>query len=271
MMKKIMILALLSFGTFISSCDDERTTLSDINGVVVEAYLNADRPLTHFRLTQLIPLGSTDTLTTIDDAFISISNNGNTYELLNVGDGFYENTDLIIQSDETYELSLEYFDTEITATTYVPSKLEGLTISDTEIFRTEIADFSDLQNQTIPEPTEVSWDNLVDSYYFVSIKNLENEPKPINTLFEEFGFEFPELVTPPEVTTNYFINQFGDITHFGDYEVVVFKVNPEYAELYQSDDLNTNSLSEAATNIENGYGIFTGINSDTISFKVKEL
>lgn len=262
------LITLTSFILF--SCDEEPVNLEDIQEVVVEGYLAAGTSA-QIRLTELIVFGNEDSLQTIDDAEVYISSDNETYSLEPIGDGFYKNEDLVFQAEATYNLEFEYFGKTITASTFIPSKTEELSISESLIYRTQINDFTDLQNQDIPEPTEVTWTDPNDSYYFISLKNLEADPELVNNLFADNNIERPEIITPPEVTNTYFINQFRDITHFGNYEVIVFKVNPEYAELYQADDLNTNSFTEAATNIENGFGIFTGVNSDTILFEVKQL
>jgi len=271
MNKKILLFIMLLNVIFIS-CENQTQDLEEIDELVLEGYLKAGLPISDFRVTKLIPFGSSDTLVTIDDAQIYIASGNETFLLQSIGDGYYENQDLIIEAGGIYELELEYLGKNISAKTFVPSKPTGVTLSENVIYRTKIEDFGDIQNQVIPEPTELTWvDVSGGNYYFVVVRNLESNPEVINSLFADNDFEFPEIITPPEITTSYFINQFSDITHYGTYGVEVFKVNPEYAELYQTDDANTNSLVEAATNIENAFGIFTGINSDTIYFEVKEL
>jgi len=42
------------------------------------------------------------------------------------------------------------------------------------------------------------------------------------------------------------------------HQIIVYRVNPEYAALYQNSGNSTLSLEEPPTNIENGNGIFTG-------------
>ena len=71
--------------------------------------------------------------------------------------------------------------------------------------------------------------------------------------------------------SNYDINTFRDITHYGTYEVIVFRVNAEYVALYEDNSDGAGSLNEIITNVKNGFGIFTGLNSKKVYFEVKKL
>ena len=48
-------------------------------------------------------------------------------------------------------------------------------------------------------------------------------------------------------------------------------MNEEYAMLYESTSTRSQSLTAPYSNIENGKGIFTAFNTDTLFFELKEL
>ncbi|MEM6966948.1 MAG: DUF4249 family protein, partial [Bacteroidota bacterium] len=169
-MFKYIFFLIVVVSIFLYSCNQESVNLEEVQEVVVEGYLIAGASA-QIRLTELIVLGNGDSLQTIDDAEVYISSDNETYLLEPVGDGYYENEDLVFQAEKTYNLALEYFGKMIQATTFVPSKTEALSISESLIYRTQINDFGDIQNQDIPEPTEIKWINPNESYYFIALKN----------------------------------------------------------------------------------------------------
>ena len=95
----------------------------------------------------------------------------------------------------------------------------------------------------------------------------------INSLFEnpDLPFRRFNLQTEPEVTDFYRIDPRRQLQQFGLHRVVIYRVNPEYAALYETAGSSTLSITAPPSNIENGRGIFTGVSSDTLYFEVKKL
>ena len=89
----------------------------------------------------------------------------------------------------------------------------------------------------------------------------------MNENITQLGGQFL-LITAPQISDFYAIRTRRDLTQFGTYQIIVFRVNPEYAALYKSSGNSTLSLEEPPTNIENGFGIFTGASSDTLYLEV---
>jgi len=58
---------------------------------------------------------------------------------------------------------------------------------------------------------------------------------------------------------------------FGTYQIIVFRVNTEYAALFDSSVGSSLSLEEPPSNIVNGLGIFTGLSSDTLYLEVTKI
>jgi len=61
------------------------------------------------------------------------------------------------------------------------------------------------------------------------------------------------------------------LAFFGNYKIIIYKVNEEYVNLHENISQSSLNLTEALTNIENGLGIFTGINSTTLTLEVAKI
>lgn len=256
----------------LSSCEEENT-LETIDELTVQAILHAGQSLDSVKFGKVIPLDSIEALVAPDNLEpIVINDEGEIFSLFYTGEaGIYGNTDLVIEADRVYALEVMYNNKTITAETYIPLKPQNLTLSDTLIERAKILNFTDLQNQEIPDPIEVNWEGESGAYYFVNVKNIEVNPEPINELFEAGnGPQRPDFLTEPSTNNFYTINSFRDLTHYGKYEVTVFKVNPEYVALYEDNTDGSGSLNEIRTNVQNGFGIFTGVNSSVVIFEVEK-
>lgn len=60
----------------------------------------------------------------------------------------------------------------------------------------------------------------------------------------------------------------GQISYSGRHRVMIYRVNKEYADLFRSREQDSRQLNEPLTNIVNGLGIFTAVNSDSVFFTV---
>ena len=253
-----------------SSCKEE--TISDIETetVVVQSYLYASYPVDSFRVTQSISYTSTsDEIITLDDLTISLNDGTNTYFLEPMGSGYYKNSDLIISEGKNYFMEFEKNNNTITASTYIPEKRE-ISISTTSI-SVEKVSVGVMMPPTQTDPITISWDNPEGDYYYVLVENIESDPEYINDNFATGNRGDRRFLTEPTVSAEHNVDTRRDIQFFGTYQVVVYRVNPEYAALYSTAESTSSSIVEPSSNIENGLGIMTGISTDTIHFEVKEL
>ena len=223
---------------------------------------------------KVIPLDSLEADAAPDDLSpIVISEDGEVYPLFYLGEnGKYGNSDLIIEADKVYKLEVLYNGKTVSAETYIPLQPQSLWLSDTLIEKEKITSFVDLQNQTVNDPIELNWESESGAFYFVNVKNIEEDPEPVNELFSggAGNFQRPDFLTEPSTNNFYTIDAFRDLTHYGTYQVTVFRVNPEYVALYEDNTSGSGSLNEIRTNVQNGFGIFTGVNSKIVFFEVKK-
>lgn len=267
--RALLIIILLPL---IISCSDGTANFSVTEEVVVEGFIYSGNPVNSIQITRLIPFISEEGEDySINDANAFIEWNGERYLLSpdpdSAGTYVYEGDDLQILDGDSYTLSFDYFGESVSSTTTVPSKPVGLSISDSRLEIKQINEFQDLfEREELPR-LEVYWDNPESEYYFATVENLESNPEEIITI--DFGDNEPNLNFNIEPTNLDVFNVLPfSLTHYGRYRVVLFHVNQEYVDLYESGDQDSRNLSEPPSNIENGLGIFTSFSSDTLQFRI---
>ena len=260
---------------FLVSCEqDSNLTTLTTETPVIEAYLVGGQPIDTFKVTQSVSYASQDSVVTALDnlsIFISDGSNTTTIPLNNIGDGIYQNLDFIIQNAQSYTMSFEFNGEVIAAETYIPASKE-VAATTTTIYMDKIEDngsfpnFGDLQQ---PDPVELQWDNQEGDYYYVVVQNIEEDPETINELIQRFtgGRRF-RFISEPQVMDFYAIQPQREIQQFGTHQIIVFRVNPEYAALYETSGTTSTTISQPPSNIENGLGIFTGVATDTVFLEV---
>ena len=271
-MKKVLLIfiTLLLF-----SCTKEDLSINDadLDVPVVQSYLEPHNPV-FVKLTKMLPFveGGNTGLQTIDSAQVFINHNGSNFLLSPIPNkhGLYEclDTNLQIIPNDSYKLSFEYNDYMVSATTIIPIKPTNTSLS-TSIYYID-------PNATGPgstqDPLLVNWSNPDNTYYMVVVEYLEAVYNPINeNLDPQLYDQFRRTSTDPinDNSTNLTTRQ--HLLFFGDYRVIVYKINDEYVDLYENISQNTLNMTEPMTNIVNGLGIFSGINSDTLFLRVKSL
>ncbi|MCP3930478.1 MAG: DUF4249 family protein [Bacteroidetes bacterium] len=269
---------LFAIALLFPSCEQESIDTIDLKTAVLEGYIFAGQGVDSIRITQSYSYSREDTtLIVLDDLEVSMSNEQYSAILEPAGNGYYQNPEFVIQSDKVYTIQFTHENKTVFAQTYVPLKRD-VSIS-TEVIEMEQIEGGfgpgNITNQ--PDPIEISWDNPEGDYYYVLLENMEEEPEYINLAIQQFleqnGEEIRRFsfITQPQITDFHSVNTRRDIQQFGLYRVIVFRVNPEYAALYESSGSSSLSLEEPPSNVENGLGIFTGVSSDTVYFEVKKI
>ena len=228
--------------------------------------MHAGKTIDSLKITQSLSLAIADNIVALDDLVVNISDANNQYVLNSIGNGIYQNTELIIENDATYRLEIERDGAIISAETYIPVKKEAQ-ISSTQVELPKIE-----LNGTIGFPTgsfdavDITWDNSEGDYYYVSIRNIEINPEIVNE--NDDGQLRASIISEPQISSFYAIFPRREFSYYGTHQIIVYRVSPEYAALYESSGNSTLSLEEPPTNIENGNGIFTGASSDTLYLEV---
>jgi len=262
-MKFFKIFFLFINAILIVSCNQESIEQAETKTTIVEGYLSAGNPVDSLRVTQSYSYGQMEEeIITLNDLIITLADDNNQFELRSIGNGYYQNTDLIIDAGKFYQLEFERDGEIISAETSISRTQVGLKKIEAGVFPTG--------GITIPDPVEVSWNNTNGDYYYVLIKNIETNPEYVNENIAEFEGQL-QFITEPLISDFYAIRTQRELLQFGTYQIIVFRVNPEYAALYESSGSSTLSLEEPPSNIVNGLGIFTGVSSDTLYLEVTKI
>jgi len=262
-------LLLLSVLLFYSCSDVQKTEFTD--WAIIESYI---RPGDYFniKVTRQLPFTS-DVIYSTDDInnlTISVTCNDTVYYLTPLGEGAYTDSSLIVTENTEYYLSFQFNGLAVSAFTYIPSKPKNFSQSATSISLTRIDSTSGfpIGGFTMPDPVELTWDNPENDYYLAIVENVESELDPIrdfgdNTPPSNIFRKSPTTLAATEIRSQEF-------QYFGTHRIILYHVLPDYAALYNENTTSSQNLTNPSSSIGNGYGIFTGLNADTLYIEVKE-
>ena len=268
--KVITFMLLASFAIIFIGCEENISTEIDKDLVVVQGFLYEGQPVKDISLSEVLPLGSLDTLAApINGAAVSVSNSETKYLLIpdeeKEGYYYYPEDDFTVNSGDEFKLEIIYGDQKLSAITTVPQKPQNLILKSETLLipniTTGIRNLPDLDYYS----TSLTWDNFDNGYYYVVIENIENNPIAINIQSGRFATRF---VSAPTISNEFKVS-FRTVTHLGNHLMILYKVNQEYVDLYESRDQDSRNLNEPLTNIENGLGVFSAFASDSVYFNAR--
>ena len=265
------------FLVIISSCEDVPDFDQGESEPVVEAFIYQGESVDDIYLKKTVPFNSGSDIEPepINDAIITISNNGQDFVLSQVknepGRYFYDGADLSINIGDSYQLAFEYEDRIISSITTIPNKPDGVLISSSLIEIPEINSLQDLRGfrESFQKTIDVSWNNGDGSYFYLVIENIEDRPSSIDPtdIFGDIGLNF-EFTSEPTQEGLFQLRPMIHYSQYGQHKVTIYKVNKEYALLYETSTQDSRDLNEPYTNINNGLGIFSGFTSQVLYFYV---
>ncbi|MCK9219572.1 MAG: DUF4249 family protein [Bacteroidales bacterium] len=233
---------------------------------VVEAYLVPGEKI-RVKISQKIPYDETLSGSTADISNLSIYIISGTtqYRLTPMGDGVYYDTLGVIPvvTDSSYSLHFEYIGSSITSSTLIPTKPQSVTQSVTFIKMKQF-DPDNPTSGSMPDPVEITFSNPDNSYYLVTVQCMDSVLVPV---IKDSIPSNDMLSSQPATGTEIDIQPMM-IRYFGKNRIILYHINPEYATFFQRQASTSQNYQEPPTNITNGLGIFTGINSDTLFLNV---
>ncbi len=250
------------------ACEEENLVSASSDSVVLEAFLHEGRQGASVRLNSVIS-GEELVPLPIESAQGALLVDGETYPLMAATEaGFYQNENLVVQGNRFYSVELEVEGRLIRGETFVPEKTE-VTISKETVYLEQITSGGGFPGGGLSsEQIEIRWENPEESYFYVVIDNLESDPEFVNQAFSPEDESPHHFASNPEVKDVEIIDSRRGMPQYGNYRVIVFRVNAEYAALFEDTGDSSQSLSEPPSNVENGLGVFAGVSSDTVYFEV---
>ncbi len=264
------------FLSILSSCYKSELIFEDQYEAVVEAYLYVDKEDNQVKLSNMISFGS-DTVggEMITGAQITMHHKPDSWILTHndsIPGTYYLEEELTMTAGDTFSLSVELDEEVLTAITIIPDDPPPVSMSAYRINIPKVESMMGFREIEMPDPLELTWDNPEAKYYFLNIQNIESYPisvmpdPPADRPFAGGGFAF-QMITQP-TNDNFYTIDLRQLTHYGTHRIIFTSVNDEYVSLYNSLNQDTRELNEPYSNIENGLGIFTAFNSDTLYFEV---
>lgn len=269
---KIIIPALILASSLFSCIDRNNSEFTDIP--IVKGYL---RPGDYARLTvsRQIPFSSNVTYSAddINNLNITITNRSSNYTMTPLGDGKYIDSSLVIKEGERYDLNFMFNLKSVTAFTTVPLKPINFAESETSVTVMRMDSTSTPTAGggmwTMPTPIDLTWDNDDDSYYIVVAENMEAVLDPVRDFGDSTDLPMGRFNKAPTTASGIEMRA-QEFTYFGRHRLILYHVLPDYASLYDERTASSQNLTSPSTSITNGYGIFTGLNADTLYMTVIE-
>jgi len=270
-----IIYIIIALTAIITACtENEITPAAETDIPVVEAYLNPGQDVSVY-LSKMVPyiIENIDTTQlTIDSADVYIQHNDSEYLLEHVnevpGKYFCPDSILSITPGEEYKLYFNYRGNTVSAITSIPDKPveTGLNPGVLQI------NPNNMRPGMTQNKVTVYWENPDNDYHLIVTEYMESSYDPITpNLDPEIYDQYRIVSTKPVMDYSYDLDTRRQLLFFGTYRVIIYKVNEEYVNLYENISQNSLSLTEPLTNIENGLGIFTGINSDTLMLEIEKI
>lgn len=260
----------------LNACFSSDLEFEDQYEPVVEAYLYMGKELNDVNLSSMISFGA-DSLggEAITDAEIRLEGESDSWVLIendSVAGQYYLEDIPAAEPGETFRIRIEIGEELLSASTVIPDDPPDVTMSATSIYIPKVDDMRDFQNVDMPDPVELIWDNPDALYYFLDIQNIESYPisimpdPPDDRPAPPEGLSF-QMITEP-TNNNYYSIDLRQLDYYGTHRIIFTAVNDEYVFLYNSLNQDSRELNEPYSNVENGLGIFTSFNSDTLYLEV---
>jgi len=270
-MKNIKILQLYLYICIVlfSGCKkDENKEFTDTP--IIESYIEPGGGIV-VSVSRQIPFSSNVVYAAddINNLSVTVTLNNAVYFLTPSGNGKYTDSSLVVSEGDNFNLSFTFNSKNVKAYTFIPSKPVNMVQSATEITIPKQDSTSGPPTPgNMPDPVKITWDNPDGSYYLIVVENLETTLEPIR----DFGGKEPpghRFKKSPTNSSSEEIREM-DFQYFGMHRIILNHVLPDYAALYKQSSTSSQNLTNPSTSITNGYGIFTGLNSDTLYLNIKK-
>ena len=164
-----------------------------------------------------------------------------------IGEGQYRNPMLIAKTGNQYSLRFIYNGDIISSETTIPVDAEDVVFS-----ATQLGAMISTTKMKSPD-IEITWSNENNDYYI--IEGITESSRQIQKYEENPAKGFQLNYTQGDKATL----SSSDFNYFGDYEISILRILPEYVIMSQGSGNTSSSLVDIKGNIEGGYGLFTGV------------
>lgn len=256
------------------ACQEDNSTSPQF---IIEASLFAGEPIDDIKIKALTPIDQVDTLERIiDNAIVTLEKNNSIYELDFDTDHYvYSGNDLLVEPGDLFKIEVTVKNRTAFAETIVPDVPLALSLTETEIIVPTLFLSPNLVDQLgelfFNNRTTAKWNNPNEDLHFIAVEPVVDKIEPLfpprfpqSALDFLSGFKFAPSASKVDTFSIIGI-AFGS---YGRHRVKVFRVNQEYADLFDNPTQDSRDLTAAPTNIVNGFGLFSSFAADSIFFDI---
>jgi hypothetical protein len=248
-MKKILLAILLLAGACTKDLKRDHQPAA-----VIESYLVPGQPV-FVKITWELPWGANiDTLVPLEDLSPVLVQNQTVHSLAYLGNGYYGNPNIRLQEKDSCYLYFEHNGRQVSAYTVIPGKPTGVRCNpDTVLYLNTGIPNSEFD----PGAIEFRWDNPGNDYHMMVIRYPRAKPwwqPPLNPNSVQSYVYYGK---PTKETVSWFLC--SDYLATGNYTMDLYRIQPEYAIMFNENHSSLLDITEPPHNITNGYGIFTGM------------
>ena len=240
---------------------------------VVQAFLFAGEPVTDVNMTGVLPIDvdSTAAAAPIADARITIMRDGARFDLVPTdgepGRYHYPGDDLLVAVGDVFVLEASHGGRTATAETVVPVPPRGLTLSATVMASPRFGAPGGGSQPGADEGLMARWENSASALHYVVVDNIEADPTPFAE--SPFGGGFARrFVQRPTAGDSAFVRA-RSLSYLGRHRVKLYRVNEEYADLYEGLNQDSRDLNEPPSNVRGALGVFSAFSADSVFFEVR--
>lgn len=240
---------------------------------VVQAFLFAGEPVTGVTVTGVLPIDadSTTLAAPIADARIAIIREGMRFDLVPTegepGRYHYPGDDLMVAVGDVFALEASHGGRTATAETVVPVPPKGLSLSAAVMAPPQFGVRGGGFQPEADDALVARWENSASALHYVVVDNIEADPAPFAE--SPFGGAFARRFVQPPTAGDSALVGARSLSYFGRHRVKLYRVNEEYADLYEGLNQDSRDLNEPPSNVRGALGVFSAFSADSAFFEVR--
>jgi hypothetical protein len=262
---KWLLILVFAIILFFTACKKNNTDTNSENEPVVAAYLIPGHILTVNVYYQKSLSDTAKYGAPITGLQLSVSDGTNNVQLTETAKGTYTYSNLnFLVTGKSYTLQFKYSGYTVSANTTIPAAPKNFMESDSVI---HLGNPTSGPNAIIDTAASLSWSNPDSLYHIAVFINSDYTSSPISSgHFGNSGSSNFELNA--DRTSAAYLTQ-RTFFYYGIYQVILFTVNPEYINFLKTNTSTSTSqtLTSSYTNINNGFGLFTAMQGDTVKLE----
>ena len=257
-----------------TACDDDLAFAPEIpDTFVVQAFLFAGEPVTEVTMTGVLPIDadSTAVAAPIADARIAIFRAGERFDLSPTegepGRYHYPGDDLLVEVGDVFTLEASHGGRTATAETVVPGPPQGLSLSAAVMAPPQFGVRGGGFQPGADDALVARWENSASALHYVVVDNIEADPAPFAE--SPFGGGFARRFVQRPTAGDSALVSARSLSWFGRHRVRLYRVNEEYADLYEGLNQDSRDLNEPPSNVRGALGVFSAFSADSAFFEVR--